>query len=173
MPQVITDFRKEPQLILKNVLVSGIYLGEKMYWKLYAIENFYRIIIHSFLSVQINSDWWITIAGPIQRKAQNFKENYLGKPWHTLPGKHPIYFIDLNDLNNIARENSGSFEPTIPTIDNWVLKIEDIRLPRNVVAHMNFPNKTDRQRIDVIYEDFKALIESIQNKGNIVLKIPK
>ena len=174
MPQAIIDFRKRAQFILDNVPKSGIYLGRKIYWKLYAIENFYRVIIHSILSLQIDAKWWLVATPPpIQRKAQKFRANYLEKPWYTMPGKHFIYFTDLNDLNEIARINSGFFEPIIPTIDDWVLRIEDLRLPRNVVAHMNFPNRTDRQRIDVIYKDFRALIKSIYDRGSIVLKVPK
>lgn len=173
MPRVI-DFRERPQFSIENVSRSGIYLGKNVYWKLYAVENFYRVIIHSILSVQINSDWWsIATPPPIQKKAERFKEDYLEKPWHTIPGKHFIYFTDLNDLNEITRTNSGFFVPIIPTVDEWVLKIENMRLPRNVVAHMNFPNKPDRQRIDIIYEDFKKLIKSIRDKDDVILKVPK
>jgi len=175
MPQVI-DFRQYSQFILENVSKNGIYLGKRIYWKLYAIENFYRVIIHSILSVEIpNSDWWsIATPPPIQQKVERLKEYYIDKPWHSVSGKHPIYFTNLSDLNEITRTNSGSFEPVIPTIDEWVFKIEDIRLPRNVVAHMNFPNKAERQRIGAVYEDFKALIKDIQDKKDvIILKIPK
>lgn len=174
MLQVIVDFRKRPTFFLENVLESGIHLGGNTYWKLYAIENFYRIIIHSILSVQIGPDWWSVATPPwIRGKAQEFKEDYLEKPWHGMPGKHFIYFITLKWLNDIALANSGFLEPIIPNIDDWIIKIEDMRLPRNVVAHMNFPNKTDRQRIDIIYEEFKVLIKGIQDKGDIVLKAPK
>ncbi|XOB42411.1 MAG: hypothetical protein ACKKMP_03570 [Candidatus Nealsonbacteria bacterium] len=174
MPRII-DFRERPQFIIDDVPKSGSYLGKKVYWKLYTVENFYRVIVHSILSVQISSDWWlIATPPPIQRKSERFKENYLNKPWHTMPGEHLIYFTDLNDLNEITRTNSGFFVPLIPTIDEWVLKIEDMRLPRNVVAHMNFPNKVDRQRIDTIYEDFKALMKDIGDKEDIItLKVPK
>jgi len=169
------DFRKQSQFSIEEVPKSGVYLGKRVYWKFYAVENFYRIIIHSILSVQIDSDWWSIVTPPaIQRKAKKFKENYLKKPWHGAPGKHFIYFTDLNDLNEITRVNSGFFVPIIPNIDDWVLKIEDIRLPRNVVAHMNFPSKVDRQRIGVIYKDFKMLMRSILDKEDLItLKVPE
>jgi len=90
-----------------------------------------------------------------------------------MPGSHFIYFIDLHDLNEITRVNSHFFIPTIPDIDQWVLKIEMLRLPRNVIAHMNFPNQIDRQRINMIYEDFKALVNFIQTQTNVMLQIPQ
>lgn len=169
------DFRKQPQFIIEEVPKSGKYLGKRIYWKLYSVENFYRIIIHSILSVQINLNWWVVATPPpIQIQAQRLKDDYLRTPRHSMPGNHLIYFIYLKDLNEIARSNSGLFIPLIPDIDNLVFKIEDIRLPRNVVAHMNFPNSTDRQQIDDLYIYFKTVIEDIQsNKDIITLKVPK
>ena len=171
MPRVV-DFRKRPQFVIESVSNSGIYLGKRIYWKLYAVENFYRIIIHSILSAEFGSDWWSKVTPPpIQRKAEKLREDYLKKPWHTMPGEHFIYFTDLSRLNEIARINSGSFVPIISTIDEWILKIENMRLPRNVIAHMNFPNKEDRQRINVIYEDFKVLIKHVKDKYDTILKL--
>lgn len=171
MPR-ITDFRARPQFSIENVPKSGLSLGKTTYWKLYAIENFYRIIIHSILSVQIVKNWWpIATDVIIQNRAEDFRKKYIKKPWHGMPGQHLIYFITLHELNEIARVNSDLFIPVIPDIDQWIYKIEDLRLPRNVVAHMNFPNKIDRQRIDVIYKDFKALIEDIERK--VTLQVPK
>lgn len=172
MPKLI-DFRNLSQFDPTAVSGSGRNVGKAVYWKLYAIENFYRIIIHSVLSVQINSNWWpIATDTTIRRKARNFKRRYINRPWHTMPGSHFIYFIDLYDLNEITRVNSHLFVSLIPDIDQWILKIETLRLPRNVVAHMNFPNRIDRQRIGTIYEDFKALIAFIQQRTRVVLQIP-
>lgn len=172
MPPFI-EFRNQSQFIPKDISRSGLYIGRTTYWKLYAVENFYRIIIHSVLSVQIPSEWWpIATSEEIQEKARAFKEKYIKKPWHTMPGQHYIYFIDLYDLNEIARKHSHLFPSVIPDIDQWILKIEMLRLPRNIVAHMNFPNQTDRQRINIIYKDFKALVNLIQKQAKITLQIP-
>jgi hypothetical protein len=93
----------------------------------------------------------------LQKKAQRFRSTYTSSPWRSSPGKHDIYFIDLADLNEIIRANSNLFLPLIPDVDQWMARIEQIRLPRNVVAHMNWPNQTDRQRIDVFYNDVRSL----------------
>jgi len=169
MPSII-DFRLS-QFDSKAVGKSGQYVGRQSYWKLYAIENFFRIIVHSILSIQIPADWWnVLVDKTIRGKAARFQQNYLKKFWHGKPGTHSIYYIDLKDLNEIIRANANLFDPVIPDLDKWMLGIEELRLPRNVVAHMNFPSGTDKKRIDVFYEDCLNLVALVESK--VGLKIP-
>lgn len=172
MPRII-DFRKKSQFGIEDVCECGLFLGKTTYWKLYTIENFYRIIINSILSAQLNTNWWpLVVNSDIHNRAEGSRRNYIARPWHGVPGKHLIYFTNLYDLNEIARVSSDLFTLTIPEIDQWIFRIEMLRLPRNVVAHMNFPIRSERQRIDVFYNDFKALIEDIKRKARIILKVP-
>jgi hypothetical protein len=165
--QTVKDFRFLPFDSIK-IGKCGKYVGRQTYWKLYAIENIFRIIIHSVLSVQSPPPWWdVAVDRDIRRKAERFQGHYLKKSWHGKPGTHAIYYIDLKDLGEIFRANAHLFYPVIPELDKWILGIEDIRLPRNVVAHMNFPNKTDEKRIDVFYEDCLSLINQVKTKLNL------
>ena len=156
---------------LLTVVKSGKLIGRQTYWKLYYIENVFRVVIHTVLSVQIPTDWWtVAVDGEIQKKATRFQNSYLKKIWHGKPGTHEIYYIDLKDLNEILRANSHLFVPIIPDLDKWIVGLEELRLPRNVVAHMNYPSKTDLKRIDVFYDDCVKLLDLVQTK--IALKIP-
>ncbi len=172
MPKAL-DFRQLP-FGTDAITKGGKYIGRKTYWKLYAIENIFRIVIHSILSIEITKpdNWWdVAVDVTIKQKAERFKTNYLKKAWHGKPGAHDIYYIDLKDLNEIIRANANLFDPVIPNLDKWMLGIEDLRLPRNVVAHMNFPSSIDVKRIDVFYEDCLKLISLVEAK-NIPLMIP-
>jgi len=40
-----------------------------------------------------------------------------------------------------------------------------MRLPRNVVGHMNWPHVADRQRIAVFHSDFQALVKKLAAAG--------
>jgi hypothetical protein len=166
------DFRTVSPFDLAGVDKAGRSVGHMVYWKLYAIENIVRVVIHSVLSVQITQgSWWNTaVSPPLQKKAANFHNRYLKKPWHSSPGNHGIYYLDLRDLNEIIRPNSHLFRPIIPDIDQWVAKIEQIQLPRNVVAHMNWPNPTDRMRIHVLYQDVQHLATSLAK--TVLLSVP-
>jgi hypothetical protein len=70
----------------------------------------------------------------------------------------------------VQSAGSDLFLPLVPEIDLWMAKIEQIRLPRNVVAHMNWPSDTDRKRIDVLYDDVVALANTLS--GTTMLSIP-
>lgn len=164
MPTV-RDFRKlqfEPHRVDR----CGKYIGRNAYWKLYAIENLLRVVIHSVLSLQIDAEWWDKAVDPKTReKAEKVRKDYLRAPLHATPGGHDIYYVFLPDLNRIILANSNLFLPVVPDIDQWVVKIESVRLPRNVVAHMNFPNEYDRHAIDRIYGEFGSLVARLQSSG--------
>jgi hypothetical protein len=170
MPTV-TDFRTLP-LSLAAIDNCAKFVGKKSYWKLYAIENIFRILIHSVLSAQFGATWWTTATDQnIQRRTQNSQNRYINRPWHTQPGTHDIYHSNLSDLSEIMRVNSQIFYPILPDVDQWIVRIQQVLLPRNIIGHMNCPNAVDRQRIDVLYSDCRALIAHLQ-RTNLQLVIP-
>jgi hypothetical protein len=171
MPTV-TDFRSA-QFTPAKIDSCGKYVGQKTYWRLYAIENLFRIVIHSVLSGQLGSTWWAKAVDPkIQGRSQNSQTRYAIRPWHTKPGSHDIYYTNLSDLSEIMRANAHLFRAIVPDIDQWIVKIQQVLLPRNVVGHMNFPNPTDRQRIDVLYADCQMLISHLQQQQTLQIVIP-
>ncbi len=168
---IVKDFRKGA-LSSTAINNSGKYIGRHAYWRLYSIENIFRITIHSVLLSQgpYGHDWWdFAVDEDIRKRAKRFQENYQKKPWHGNPGAHAIYYIDLKDLGEIIRANANLFYAVISDLDKWLVGIEDIRLPRNVIAHMNFPSKIDMNRIDVFHEDCLKLIENLNKQGILVI----
>lgn len=168
---IIRDFR---QFAFSPVRVDrcGKYVGRRLYWKLYSVENLLRIFINSVLSAQIHPRWWDVAVDPqVQRRAETVRRNYIRRASHTMPGGHAIYYVFLPDLNNIIRANSNLVLPIVPDIDHWIARIEGIRLPRNLVGHMNFPNKPDSQKIDDIYAQIPALISQLSGHG-LAIQIP-
>jgi hypothetical protein len=94
-----------------------------------------------------------------------FMAEYGGKPWHSTPGRHELYYAGLADLNKILLANSHLFTPVVPDIDQWVARIEQVRLPRNISSHMNWLDAVDRKRIDVFHADFHALLRRVGTGG--------
>jgi hypothetical protein len=93
------------------------------------------------------------------------KEDYAKQPQHSSPGAHNIYYLFLPDLLKIILANSHLFRILIPDIDQWVLRIEDVRLPRNIVGHMNWLNTADEQLINALYSDLRTLIRKLSRSG--------
>ena len=157
-----------------RIVRCGKFVGRGWYWKLYVVENILRIFIHSALSAQISPQWWdIAVDPEIRKNADRFKRQYAKKKaQHTLPGHHDIYYVFLSDLNKIILANSNLLLPVVPDIDQWIAKIEEIRTPRNLVGHMNFPDERDRRRIDQTHSRVASLISQLQARG-LPVEIPQ
>ena len=172
MPKTATDFRVHP-FDAKKVDSSGKNVGSKVYWKLYAIENLIRIMVHSVLTAQLGQNWWTVVAHPNrQKETAKLMKSYGNRPWHSTPGKHEVYYLVLSDLTKILTTNSNQFLPHIPDIDQWTARLEQIRLPRNIVGHMNWLTDTDRARIDICYADVQQLVAHLAKNPQLPLIIP-
>lgn len=165
------DYRTLP-LKIHCVADSGKYIGKRPYWRLYVIENTFRIIIHSVLLIQLGPNWLSKVIDPKKyQQLQDRKRDYISQPQHSFPGNHDIYFLFLPDLSRIMLEKSHLFIPAIPDINNWVIRLESIRLPRNVVGHMNWLIPQDIQEIDTLYLDIKNLYRRLE-RSNLQLIVP-
>lgn len=168
---VVRDFRKFAYQAAR-IDRCGRNVAGKAYWKLYAVENTIRVVVNSVLSIQIGQQWWATAVNPsLIQKAQKRRSRYVAKPRHANPGSHDIYLIDLFDLTEILRINSHLFLPIVPETNQWLAALESVRLSRNLVGHMNFPNAFDRALIDSTYQQIPSLIARL-HAHNIPVAIP-
>jgi len=173
MPRV-RDFRQFA-FQLNKIVRCGRNVGAEVYWKIYAIENTIRIVIHSVLSAQIHNNWWsVAVDQRIVENAQRFRRSYAANPRNASPGAHDIHLVFLSDLTEIMRANSHLISRIVPTTSQWIVTLEGIRLPRNLVGHMNFPNTYDRNAIDAAYAQLPALLALLSAAPNpIPLIIPQ
>lgn len=168
----IQDFRELP-FARSRVADCGRYVGHESYWKLYVIENYLRVILHSILSAQISGKWFETAADPTMKEnIAKVKKRHLKKPTHTSPGKHDVYYIYLSDLTKIMTAHSHLIVKVIADVDLWVARLEDVRMPRNLVGHMNFPNIADRRRIQTVYGELTALMQKLETTDGLRIQIP-
>jgi hypothetical protein len=165
------DFRRY-KFAADRIDRCGHYVADESYWKLYAVENTIRVVISSVLTAQLGPSWWTVVLNPnLARNIQRFRGQYTNKPRHASPGRHDIYLVFLSDLNQILRIQSNQFRAVIPDVDRWIARLEGIRLPRNLVGHMNFPNYYDRERISNAYERLPALLSQLRDR-RIAILIP-
>jgi hypothetical protein len=128
--------------------------------------------MHSVLIIQAPPPWWENaVDKKVKERVAGVKKTYTMKRIYTSPGKHDVYYAFLPDLNKIILANSNLFRHSIPDIDAWIPKLEDIVVPRNLVGHMNYPNIADRKRIDNLYSELSNLMERLE-KSNLDIKIP-
>jgi hypothetical protein len=163
VPPAVRDYRLAAFDAAK-VDACGRQVGRRVYWKLYAIENIVRVTTNTVLAGQLGASWWSLAVDPnVRRKIQKRMADYANSK--SMPGKHDLYYALLTELTKIVANNSNVFRPLIPDIDHWVARLEDLRLPRNVVGHMNWPNVHDRQQIDTLYVDLQVLVKRLAGTG--------
>jgi hypothetical protein len=128
--------------------------------------------VNSVLSRQIGQQWWATAVTPnVIAKARNRRARYAAKPKHANPGTHDIYLVDLFDLTEILRINSHLFLPIIPETNQLIVALESMRLSRNIIGHMNFPNAYDRSTVDTVYTQLPTILVRL-SAGNVPISIP-
>jgi hypothetical protein len=167
---VPSDFRTQ-LLSLNAISKCGRYTARTSYWRLYAIENIVRIITHSVLTIQINPGWWsFAVSSPVDNKVRGVKADYHNQPRRSNPGNHNIYYLFLPDLTKIVSVHANLFRPIIPDIDTWIARLEEIRLPRNIVGHMNWLNNTDKTDVRSLYRDLRRLHRQLKMAGvNLII----
>lgn len=168
---LVRDFRNYT-FTHQRVDRCGRLIGRQGYSRLYAIENVLRIVLHSNLSVQLGPDWWIRATSQGFRDAIAHDVNRAARRGqHTFPGTHDIYYVYLSDLNNILRAHAHLFVQAVPDVQQWLLRFEEVRIARNLVSHMNFPNAFDRTLIESVFKDLPKLTGQLTAKG-VPLLIP-
>jgi hypothetical protein len=165
------DFRKYSFMPIR-VDRCGRSIGSNSYWKLYSIENTVRVIVNSVLSKQVPQPWWASAVNPtVALNAQKRRARYATKPKHASPGSHDIYLIDLFELTEILRIHSHLFRPIIPETDQFLMALESMRVSRNIIGHMNFPNSYDRTAIDATFKQLPVILSRLA-AGNVPISIP-
>jgi len=150
---------------LDRILSAGRYLGHRTYWKLFFLENIFRILINSILTVSQGQNWWeLAVDKRIRKNVERFQIQYSKKAWRSNPGKHGLYYVGLSDLSEIMRANADFIREVIPDIDDWLVNIETLRIPRNTLAHMNSPSVTDLGLIDQLYILSRGLLPKLSTK---------
>ena len=133
----IRDFRNF-RFDKKRINHCGKYIGRIAYWRLYAIENLLRLVIHSVLSAQIGPNWWTVAVDPlVRRNARRAREYYSRRPLYTALGRHDIYYASFSNLNNIVRANSNLFHTLIPEVNRLVGRLEKVRVRRRCPGFTN------------------------------------
>jgi hypothetical protein len=102
---------------------------------------------------------------------QRIKLRHRAQPHRSYPGNHDVYFLSLDKLTKIIIAHAALFTPWMPDIQQWIVRISSVAIPRNIVGHMNWLNAIDEQDIDALYTDLRRLYRQLPATG-LTLLIP-
>lgn len=151
----------------------GRELGKNYYWKIYVTENIIRVIIHSILLIQIGPNWWTLVVSPtIQNDARKIRNRYLNQLPPRSPGNHDIYCTYLPNLEKIIFDNKGFFAPLLPEVNELIIGLNRIRLPRNLLGHMNILKSIDRRSITNFHKLCIKIVKTLERNPSLHLQYP-
>ncbi|MGA2682009.1 MAG: Swt1 family HEPN domain-containing protein [Candidatus Bathyarchaeia archaeon] len=151
----------EVKINCPNVPDSVLKDAKKMasvYPYLYVFENSIRYFIIESLS-KYGKDWWVSkVNVKIQQKAKDRQSKEGRNRWHGTRGEHPIFYVDIDDLQKIITSNYEDFQDKLPDVDRpieWLTnRIEEVELSRNIIAHHNPLSDDDIDRVKMYFKDW-------------------
>ena len=134
----------------------------------YLFENSIRFFIKDILELKYGEDWWTKrVSETIRNKAIDREIKDGKNRWHGKRGKHPIFYIDIDDLRRIIQQNREDFKDYLPGVKNpveWLTqRIEEITFSRNIIAHHNPLSDNDINRIKVFFKDWVKHLGSLSS----------
>jgi hypothetical protein len=145
----VTDPLLPPKIINEAIQMAGVYRI------LYVFENSVRNLVMKVMSSEHGDKWWeLKVGYTIKKKVSDrIKKEYKNR-WHGKRGAHPIFYTDIEDLKSIITTNWKSFKNFFPN-QQWVtVRIDEIEMSRNIVAHNNPLEKRDIQRLEIYLGDW-------------------
>lgn len=164
----LTKFKKEKKI--KSVVFSPNYetefideanLNNKAYPHIYVIENTLRKIILSVFGE--SKSWWVDtiVSKEVTKAAENIRIAESNHPWIPKRGKHPVYYVGLEELKKIITKNWDAKFKWIGNAMEFGLWVKELIPIRNMVAH-NSPISRDELR--TVEEKARWLIIMINNR---------
>jgi hypothetical protein len=139
-----------------------------VYPVVYVFENTIRYIVKSTLENKYGTDWWFhenVVSNGIRREARKRKEQEHHNRWHSERGSHDIFYTDFGDLSSIISANWSSFKSLFRDL-RWIqVRMEEIELSRNIIAHNNPLPSREVDRIKMYYMDLLRQLGK-QNAAN-------
>jgi len=138
-------------LITKNV---------RAYKILFELERLLRRFITEVLHKHYEDGWLKGVPKDILKKCEEraSRERKTYQEVYTNDSNLVIDYADFRDLNKIIIKNWSIFEPCFIRKDLIENKLEELEMPRNIIAHNRIISNTEMNRISVYANDLKSCV---------------
>jgi hypothetical protein len=153
-------------LISEKLEAISFSIGSNSYPKIFQLENSIRLLITRLLSKH-GKDWWLNeIPNDVQKNVDRTIKKEKRYPQRLKRGNHPIYYANFDDLKKIILDTKlwPIFQPVLLDY-NWVkVKMEEVYMARNCVAHCVEVTTEDVTRINLFYNEWSRLLVTAEIK---------
>jgi hypothetical protein len=133
-------------------------LGSTVYPLVYQIENSLRELISRRLSIY-GKDWWTTrTPADVQKNVSRTMDREKRYPYRDKRGSYPIFYANFDDLKRIVLANGPDFEPILVKLDWFTVRMEEVYMARNNLAHCVPLPRDDVSRIELFHRDLARIL---------------
>lgn len=151
-------------LVEKTIVSSAISIGAEVYPQVFILENSIRSLIKKHLS-KTGNDWWDKLVpADVKKEVLRTMSREKRYPYREARGNHPLFYSNFSDLKKIILANQTSFATIIIDFDWFRVKMEEVYMARNSLAHCVSLSKDDISRIALFYRDWARLLETAREK---------
>jgi hypothetical protein len=159
-PQSIKQKKISYPLISNSLINMAYNLGSEVYPKLFVLENSIRTIITKRLEL-LDVNWWDTyVPKEIKDNVSRTMKKEKRYPYRETRGSHPISFANFSDLSAIILANQPVFKNIILDYQWFKVKMDEIYMVRNNLAHCVALSNDDITRINLFFRDWSRLLET-------------
>lgn len=141
-------------------------IGEDEFPKVFILENSIRNLIKQRLC-KIQKDWWpALIPKEVLDSVNRVVNKEMKIPYREKRGGEPLLYCNFNDLKKIIIDpnNLPHFLDVIYDPEWFKVKMEEVYMSRNNLAHSILLSKDDIARINVFYNEWARLLETAKIK---------
>jgi hypothetical protein len=147
-------------LVSNSFIQQTVVIGDEPFPQIVVLENSIRNLIENTLTV-IRSDWWIALVPEnIQKKVQKIIDKEKEYPYREKRGNRSILYCNFADLKEIIIANYIDFRSVIVDIEWFKVKMDEVYMARNNLAHSILLTEDDISRIALFYRDWARLLET-------------
>jgi hypothetical protein len=141
---------------------QAIALGVEVFPLMYQLENSIRQLIERVLS-KSGTDWWLKrVPSDVQSNVQRTMNKEKRYPYRDKRGSHPLYYANFDDLKKIIIDsnNKADFQTIIMDLEWFKVKMDEVYMARNNLAHCVPLPKDDISRILLFHRDWGRLLDT-------------
>ena len=133
----------------------------EVYTYLYCVENALRAFIEKVAKENYGEAFLddLKLNADMQRKITYRKRSKEKLKWLSVRGDSDIYYLDLEDLGKVIRNNWDIFEPYFESQEWIVININEISECRHPVAHNSYLDEHER---DILRINFIKIMKQIR-----------
>jgi hypothetical protein len=129
---------------------------------MFQLENSIRELVEKVLS-KSGVDWWNNhVPSDVRTNVRRTMDKEKRYPYRTRRGDHPLYYANFDDLRKIIMYplNKSDFQQIIVDFQFFEVKMNEVYMARNNLAHCVPLLESDIARIMLFHRDWAIILDS-------------